>query len=53
MLTGCSLQGIPEGQYGYRSDRNFEAGKKFNVYTNNTYKGLRIIGKEFSVYYAV
>ncbi|KAI1330737.1 alkaline-phosphatase-like protein [Xylariaceae sp. FL0255] len=42
--------GIPEGQYGYRSK---PGGIRENVYLNNTYKGIRLIGEDHSVYYSV
>lgn len=45
--------GIPEGHYGLRSDNNREAGNPRNVYTNNTYRGLRIVADEYSLYYSV
>ncbi|CAJ2504950.1 Uu.00g123440.m01.CDS01 [Anthostomella pinea] len=32
---------------------NFEAGIHFGLYPNNTYKGLRLAGDGFSVYYSV
>lgn len=45
--------GMPEGHYGLHSDENFEAGKLINLYLNNTYKGLRMAGDDFSLYYSV
>lgn len=41
---------IPEGIYGYASDRAHEFG---NSYRNNTYKGIRLISDNYSLYYAV
>lgn len=45
--------GAPEGLYGLRSDSRFEAGVINNLYVNNTYKGLRMVGEDFSLYYSV
>ena len=45
--------GMPEGHYGLHSDERFEAGKLVNIYANNTYKGLRMVGEGFSLYYSV
>lgn len=45
--------GVPEGHYGLRSDNKAEAGKKLNMYANNTYRGLRIVADEYSLYYSV
>lgn len=45
--------GMPEGHYGLHSDEEFEAGKLVNIYVNNTYKGLRMAGEDFSLYYSV
>lgn len=45
--------GVPEGHYGLRSDQNAEAGNKLNLYENNTYRGLRLIADEYSLYYSV
>ncbi|KAI8665134.1 Arylsulfatase [Fusarium sp. Ph1] len=44
---------VPEGIYGGRSDRHREAGVWQNVYLNNTFKGLRIVAEEYSLYYSV
>lgn len=41
---------IPEGIYGYASDKAHEKG---NSYRNNTYKGIRLISDNYSLYYAV
>lgn len=41
---------VPEGIYGYASDHNNWAG---NSYENNTYKGIRLVADDYSVYYAV
>lgn len=48
-----SFQAVPEGIYGGRSDRHREAGVWQNVYLNNTFKGLRIVAEEYSLYYSV
>lgn len=45
--------GVPEGHYGFKSDEHFEAGKMVGMYANNTYKGLRMAGADFSIYYSV
>ncbi|KAH8673257.1 alkaline-phosphatase-like protein [Ilyonectria robusta] len=44
---------VPEGIYGGRGDKNREAGVWHNYYRNNTYKGLRIVSEEYSIYYSV
>lgn len=36
-----------------RSDRNREAGVFHNYYPNNTFKGIRIVSEEYSLYYSV
>lgn len=41
---------VPEGIYGYASDRQ---GEKGNSYKDNTYKGVRIVSDHYSLYYAV
>ncbi|EAU30364.1 conserved hypothetical protein [Aspergillus terreus NIH2624] len=45
---------LPEGVNGYRKVP-LEDGSKhnINVYHNNTYKGLRLVGDEYSLYYSV
>lgn len=45
--------GAPEGHYGLRSEKKAEAGKKLNLYANNTYRGLRLVTDEYSLYYSV
>jgi N-acetylglucosamine-6-sulfatase len=45
--------GVPEGLYGGRTDLNREAGQWQNYYINNTYKGLRIVSDEYSLYYSI
>ncbi|KIW33605.1 uncharacterized protein PV07_00441 [Cladophialophora immunda] len=45
--------GVPEGLYGGRTDNKREAGKWRNYYLNNTYKGLRLVSQDYSLYYAV
>lgn len=45
--------GVPEGHYGLRSDKKAEAGKLLNLYANNTYRGLRLVADEYSLYYSV
>ncbi|CAM1509717.1 Fc.00g000520.m01.CDS01 [Cosmosporella sp. VM-42] len=44
--------GVPEGRYGYAGKYQFINGTA-NAYVNNTYKGLRIEGEEYSLYYSV
>ncbi|KAM0324601.1 hypothetical protein ACHAQA_007989 [Verticillium albo-atrum] len=44
---------VPERIYGARSDRNREAGVWHGYYLNNTFKGLRIVAEEYSLYYSV
>ncbi|KAF4629061.1 hypothetical protein G7Y89_g9088 [Cudoniella acicularis] len=39
-------RGIPEGKYG------LEGGVFKNIYVNNTYKALRLIGEDYSLYYS-
>lgn len=41
---------VPEGIYGYASDKRHEVG---NSYKNNTYKGVRLVSDNYSLYYAV
>lgn len=45
--------GVPEGLYGGRTDLDREAGQWQNYYLNNTYKGLRLLSKDYSLYYSV
>lgn len=51
--NAVNLQGVPEGIYGGKSDRHREAGRWSNYYANNTFKGLRIIADDYSLYYSV
>jgi len=44
------LQAVPEGIYGYASNKLNEVG---NSYKNNTYKGIRLVSDSYSLYYAV
>ncbi|KAF7557311.1 hypothetical protein G7Z17_g832 [Cylindrodendrum hubeiense] len=44
---------IPEGLNGGRGDKHREAGAWTNYYPNNTYKGLRVVSEEYSMYYSV
>lgn len=44
--------GVPEGRYGYSGKYQFVNGTA-NAYVNNTYKGLRIEGEKYSLYYSV
>lgn len=44
------LQSIPEGIYGHYSNMPLQFGMQFQ---NNTYKGLRLIGNGYNVYYSV
>lgn len=46
-------QAIPEGYFGARADLDREAGKWSNIFANNTYKGLRLVGEDYSLYHAV
>ena len=46
-------QGVPEGLYGGRTDLDREAGKWHNFYPNNTFKGLRLVSSDYSLYYSV
>jgi N-acetylglucosamine-6-sulfatase len=46
-------QGVPVGLYGGRADKNREAGVWENIYPNNTYKGLRLVADDYSLYYSV
>ncbi|KAB8218769.1 alkaline-phosphatase-like protein [Aspergillus novoparasiticus] len=41
---------VPEGIYGYKSDNDSQPG---NSYRNNTYKGLRLVSDDYSLYYSV
>ncbi|KAE8393141.1 alkaline-phosphatase-like protein [Aspergillus alliaceus] len=41
---------VPEGIYGYRSDNDSQPR---NSYRNNTYKGLRLVSDDYSLYYSV
>ncbi|KAL2868111.1 sulfatase family protein [Aspergillus lucknowensis] len=41
---------IPEGIYGYWSNQTGEPG---NGYRRNTYKGVRLVSDDYSLYYAV
>lgn len=47
------LKGVPEGLYGGRTDKNREAGQWRNFYPNNTFKGLRLASKDYSLYYSI
>ena len=44
------VQSIPEGIYGHFSNVPIQPGMQFK---NNTYKALRLIGNDYSVYYSV
>lgn len=44
--------GVPEGRYGYAGKYQFINGTA-NAYVNNTYKGLRVEGDTYSLYYSV
>ncbi|KAJ5493578.1 Alkaline phosphatase-like alpha/beta/alpha, partial [Penicillium fimorum] len=41
---------VPEGIYGYASDK---LGQTHNSYQKNTYKGIRLVADDYSLYYAV
>jgi N-acetylglucosamine-6-sulfatase len=41
---------VPEGIYGYASDKLDQA---HNSYQRNTYKGIRLVSDDYSLYYAV
>lgn len=45
--------GAPEGHYGLRSDDKFEAGDMLGMYVNNTYRGLRLVAHDYSLYFSV
>lgn len=44
------IKAVPEGVYGYASDRDGDSG---NSYKNNTYKGIRLVADDYSLYYSV
>ncbi|KAG2412904.1 hypothetical protein HFD88_010462 [Aspergillus terreus] len=45
---------LPEGVNGYRKiPLEDGSNHNINVYHNNTYKGLRLVGDEYSLYYSV
>lgn len=46
-------QAAPEGLYGFHSIGNSETGHPVGLYENNTYKGLRLVGEDYSLYYSV
>ncbi|CAI7597267.1 unnamed protein product [Penicillium viridicatum] len=41
---------VPEGIYGYASDK---LDQPHNSYQRNTYKGIRLVANDYSLYYAV
>ncbi|GAB1213020.1 hypothetical protein ATERTT37_002169 [Aspergillus terreus] len=41
---------VPEGIYGYKSNKLQQEG---NSYKNNTYKGIRLVSDDYSLYYSV
>ena len=41
---------MPEGIYGYKSNKLQQEG---NSYKNNTYKGIRLVSDDYSLYYSV
>lgn len=43
-------QAVPEGIYGYKSNKLQQEG---NSYKNNTYKGIRLVSDDYSLYYSV
>lgn len=45
-------QVLPEGKYGFDGNSK-PANGRGSVYSNNTYKGLRIVGEDYSLYYSV
>jgi N-acetylglucosamine-6-sulfatase len=45
--------GVPEGLYGTRTDLDREAGQFKHFYPNNTYKGLRLVSEDYSLYYSI
>lgn len=47
--------GIPEGKFGDYGEENMNDGYEFPAHAvgNNTYKGLRIVSDEYSLYYSV
>lgn len=44
---------IPEGLYGKYGDEGWSSIGFYRAAGNNTYKGLRLIGDDFSLYYSV
>jgi N-acetylglucosamine-6-sulfatase len=47
--------GIPEGKFGDYGDENMNDGYDYPAHAvgNNTYKGLRVVSDEYSLYYSV
>ncbi|KAJ5422872.1 Alkaline phosphatase-like alpha/beta/alpha [Penicillium cf. griseofulvum] len=41
---------VPEGIYGYASDKD---DQQHNSYQRNTYKGIRLVADDYSLYYSV
>lgn len=46
-------QAASEGLYGFHRIGNSETGHPVGLYENNTYKGLRLIGEDYNLYYSV
>lgn len=44
---------IPEGHYGRYGGHGYDGVPNLSMGINNTYKGLRIIGEGYSLYYSV
>lgn len=44
---------IPEGHCSFRSDGKHESGNAVCANLNNTYRGLRMVGEDFSLYDSV
>jgi N-acetylglucosamine-6-sulfatase len=44
---------LPEGAYGLSQEEIDAQGGVFNMYLNNTYKSIRLIGEGYNLYYSV
>lgn len=44
------MQAVPEGIYGYASDK---LDQPHNSFQRNTYKAIRLVSDDYSLYYAV
>lgn len=52
-VTNRQIKAGAEGLYGIRTTNDREAGEWKNYYRNNTYKGIRLMSDEYSLYYSV